>query len=105
MEGLSYFITGAANGIGLEYTKMALRAGGRVVMTDINRDMGEERLVELREQYGSDKVMFAVLNVTDEDQWVKVRLSSLTGICISYMYFHLRFGMRQRPGSGTRLTC
>ena len=25
MEGLSYFITGAANGISLEYTKMALR--------------------------------------------------------------------------------
>ena len=81
MEGLSYFITGAANGIGLEYTKMALRAGGRVVMTDINRDMGEERLAELREQYGSDKVMFAVLNVTDEDQWGKVRLSySITGM-------------------------
>ena len=67
-------ITGAANGIGLEYTKMALRAGGRVVMTDINRDLGEARLGELQEQYGSQKVMFAVLNVTDEDQWGKVRL-------------------------------
>ena len=84
MEGLSYFITGAANGIGLEYTKMALRAGGRVIMTDINRDIGEERLAELREQYGSEKVMFAVLNVTDEDQWVKVRLSyfNLTGMLL-----------------------
>ena len=90
MEGLSYLITGAANGIGLEYTKMALRAGGRVVMTDINRDMGEERVAELREQYGSDKVMFAVLNVTDEDQWVKVRLSySITGMFNVYiMYFN-----------------
>ena len=74
MEGLSYLITGAANGIGLEYTKMALRAGGRVVMTDINRDLGETRLGELQEQYGSGKVMFAVLNVTDEDQWGQVRL-------------------------------
>ena len=74
MEGLSYLITGAANGIGLEYTKMALRAGGRVVMTDINRDLGEARLSELKEQYGSQNVMFAVLNVTDEDQWGKVRL-------------------------------
>ena len=74
MEGLSYLITGAANGIGLEYTKMALRAGGRVVMTDINRDLGEARLRELQEQYGSQKVMFTVLNVTDEDQWSKVRL-------------------------------
>ena len=66
MEGLSYLITGAANGIGLEYTKMALRAGGRVVMTDINRDLGEARLSELQEKYGSQKskVMFAVLNVT-----------------------------------------
>ena len=74
MEGLSYLITGAANGIGLEYTKMALRAGGRVVMTDINRDLGEARRGELQEQYGSQKVIFAVLNVTDEDQWGKVRL-------------------------------
>ena len=67
-------ITGAANGIGLEDTKMALRAGGRVVMTDINRDLGEARLSELQEQYGSQNVMFAVLNVTDEDEWGKVRL-------------------------------
>lgn len=44
MEGLSYFITGAANGIGLEYTKMALRARCWVVMTDINRDMEEGTL-------------------------------------------------------------
>lgn len=78
MEGLSYFITGAANGIGLEYTKMALRAGGRVVMTDINRDMGQARLSELQEEFGSGNVMFAVLNVTDEDQWVQVRLSFIT---------------------------
>ena len=75
MEGLSYFITGAANGIGLEYTRMALRAGGRVIMTDINRDMGQVRLGELQEEFGSGKVMFAVLNVTDEDQWGQVRLS------------------------------
>ena len=75
MEGLSYLITGAANGIGLEYTKMALRAGGRVVMTDINGDLGEARLRELQEQYGSHQVMFTVLNVTDEDQWSKVRLT------------------------------
>ena len=75
MEGLSYFITGAANGIGLEYTRMALRAGGRVIMTDINRDMGQARLTELQEEFGSGKVMFAVLNVTDEDQWGQVRLS------------------------------
>ena len=77
MEGLSYFITGAANGIGLEYTRMALRAGGRVIMTDINRDMGQARLGELQEEFGSGKVMFAVLNVTDEDQWGQVRLCVL----------------------------
>ena len=103
MEGLSYFITGAANGIGLEYTKMALRAGGRVVMTDINGDMGQARLSELQEEFGSGNVMFAVLNVTDEDQWVQVRFvfyNMQTKLC-----FRLRFGMRQRPGSVTRLTC
>ena len=48
MEGKNFLITGAANGIGLEYTRMVLRSGGRVVMTDINRDMGEARLMELQ---------------------------------------------------------
>ena len=48
MEGKNFLITGAANGIGLEYTRMVLRSGGRVVMTDINRDMGEARLKELQ---------------------------------------------------------
>ena len=79
MEGQSYFITGAANGIGLEYTKMALRAGGRVVMTDINKDLGEARLKELQEEFGSEKVMFSVLNVTDEDQWGEVSCLNSSG--------------------------
>ena len=48
MESKNFLITGAANGIGLEYTRMVLRSGGRVVMTDINRDMGEARLKELQ---------------------------------------------------------
>ena len=48
MEDKNFLITGAANGIGLEYTRMVLRSGGRVVMTDINRDMGEARLKELQ---------------------------------------------------------
>ena len=48
MEGKNFLITGAANGIGLEYTRMVLRSGGRVVMTDINKDMGEARLMELQ---------------------------------------------------------
>ena len=39
----NYFITGGANGIGLEYTKMALRSGGKVVMTDVNTSLGEQR--------------------------------------------------------------
>ena len=41
-------ITGGANGIGLEYTRMALRSGGRVVMTDINTSLGERREKELQ---------------------------------------------------------
>ena len=44
----NYLITGGANGIGLEYTRMALRSGGRVVMTDINTSLGEQREKELQ---------------------------------------------------------
>ena len=44
----NYFITGGANGIGLEYTKMALRSGGKVVMTDVNTSLGEHREKELQ---------------------------------------------------------
>ena len=44
----NYCITGGANGIGLEYTKMALRSGGKVVMTDVNTSLGEQREKELQ---------------------------------------------------------
>ena len=44
----NYLITGGANGIGLEYTRMSLRSGGRVVMTDVNTSLGEQREKELQ---------------------------------------------------------
>ena len=69
---LNYLITGAASGIGLEYSKMALTAGGRVVMTDVDRVKGEERLRELRQEHSDDRVVFYQLDVRHEDQWEQV---------------------------------
>ena len=44
----NYLVTGGANGIGLELVRMALRAGGRVVITDVNVEAGVSRERQLR---------------------------------------------------------
>ena len=40
MESKNILITGAARGIGLEYARMGLSSGARVVMTDVDLEIG-----------------------------------------------------------------
>ena len=44
----NYLVTGGANGIGLELVRMALRGGGRVVITDVNVEAGTSREKEMQ---------------------------------------------------------
>jgi len=57
------------NGIGLEYVRMILRTGGRVVMTDVDAKTGSERETKMKLEYGENKVTFLEL---DAKQWNKV---------------------------------
>jgi len=71
-QEVNYLVTGAANGIGLEYVRMILRTGGRVVMTDVDVKTGTQRESKMKLVYGEDRVTFLVLDVRDQTQWNKV---------------------------------
>ena len=65
----NFLITGAAAGIGLEYTRLMLREGGKVVMTDINAELGTEQEKQLRAEFGDCQVLFVKLDVRSEAEW------------------------------------
>ena len=68
----NFLITGAAAGIGLEYSRLMLGEGGRVVMTDINSQLGAEQETKLRAEFGESQVKFIKLDVRAEAEWTEV---------------------------------
>lgn len=68
----NFIITGAAQGLGLEFTRRALAGGGRVVMTDIQENVGNEAREKLEKEFGKGKVAFSLLDVRDEKRWRQV---------------------------------
>ena len=42
---------------------------GRVVMTDLAKEEGENAMKELEKEFGSGKVCFVHLDVRDEEMW------------------------------------
>jgi len=69
---LNFIITGAAQGLGLEFTRRALTGGGRVVMTDVQEAVGNEAKDKLEKEFGKGKVTFIILDVRDEQRWRQV---------------------------------
>jgi len=65
----NFLITGAAQGIGFQYTRRALLGGGRVVMTDLAKEEGEKAMKEMEKEFGSGNVCFVHLDVRDEEMW------------------------------------
>ena len=49
-----------------------LAEGGRVVMTDVNSQLGEEQETQLRAEYGQSQVRFLRLDVREEAEWAEV---------------------------------
>jgi NAD(P)-dependent dehydrogenase (short-subunit alcohol dehydrogenase family) len=70
----TWFVTGAARGIGAEIVKAALSAGDRVVAT--GRD---PRKIEQTFKAGSNRVLALLLDVTKEDQVKAAVDAALTG--------------------------
>ena len=52
MENKNILITGAARGIGLEYARMGLSSGARVVMTDVDLEIGRIEEQKLQVETG-----------------------------------------------------
>ena len=64
-KGKSVLITGAASGIGLESTIAFLQNGATVYMADYNEAMLKEKADELAKEYGKDKIVALVADITD----------------------------------------
>ena len=77
----NFLITGAAAGIGLEYTRLMLREGGKVVMTDINAELGTEQEKQLRAEFGDCQVLFVKLDVRSEAEWEEVWEKAEVWLC------------------------
>jgi len=65
----NFLITGAAQGMGLQFTRRALLGNGRVVMADLAKEEGEKAAMELEKEFGVGKVCFVHLDVRDETMW------------------------------------
>lgn len=58
-------ITGAANGLGFEASRIFAQEGAKVAMVDYDAKVGEERAAQLKEEGGD--VAFFQVNVADRD--------------------------------------
>ena len=52
-------VTGSARGFGKEFAIRLLKRGAWVCISDLNESAGNETMNELKEKYGSEKVIFS----------------------------------------------
>lgn len=69
------FITGAASGIGQETAYLFAREGATLILTDINKDSGEQTLSEIKKS--NVEAMFYEHDVTKENEWKTIIASVL----------------------------
>ena len=70
-SGRVAFITGAAGGLGKEFSDRVLSTGGWVCLADLNAELGHETLKHFRERFGEDKVCFVPCDVTNPEDLEK----------------------------------
>lgn len=71
MEG-NFIVTGAAQGFGKEFTRRVLLKGGRVLLSDKNKDGGQETTTKFQEEFGADKCTFLPIDVCDKEDWERL---------------------------------
>merc|ERR1712241_1551699 len=62
-------ITGGAQGLGKAFSSRLLEAGAKVCISDINQEVGDKALEELKERFGPDNVCFVACDVCQEEQF------------------------------------
>jgi len=70
VKGKVTIITGSAQGLGKAFAIRLLGAGAKVCLSDVNTEVGEKTLVELKERFGEDKVAFIRCDVTKTDDLI-----------------------------------
>jgi 3(or 17)beta-hydroxysteroid dehydrogenase len=68
VSGKVALITGGASGLGKADAFLLAQEGAKVVITDINEEMGNETAAFIKAETGSD-VLFFTQDVRDEEQW------------------------------------
>ena len=83
LEGRVVLITGAATGLrgevkgfGGATAWLFAREGAKVVLTDVNDEMGEKSASQIREDVGD--ALFVHLNVTEEQEWIDAIKATVT---------------------------
>lgn len=76
LTGKVAIITGAANGMGASEAKLFAQEGAKVVATDINDNVLDEVINEIKEN-GGDAIGLKH-NVTSEDEWKQVIQEAVT---------------------------
>ncbi|OQS08030.1 15-hydroxyprostaglandin dehydrogenase, NAD+ [Thraustotheca clavata] len=69
LEATVAIITGAAQGLGLAFSKLLLENGGSVFMTDINLSQLSTSAQELQAQYSSSRIGFQFQDVCDDNSF------------------------------------
>ena len=62
-------ITGSAQGLGKAFAERLLRDGGKVCISDVNKEKGQEALTELQKKFGVENVCFELCDVTIDEQF------------------------------------
>merc|ERR1719204_1408762 len=70
VKGKVTIITGSAQGLGKAFAIRLLGAGAKVCLSDVNTEVGEKTLVELKERFGEDKLAFIRCDVTKTDDLI-----------------------------------
>jgi len=67
LNGKSCIVTGSAQGLGKEFSRRLLLAGGRVIISDLQEEVGNKTVDEFRKEFGEDRAHFVRCDVTNND--------------------------------------
>ena len=72
IDGRVAFITGGARGIGRAIAEELALEGAKIIIADMLEDEGRKTAHHLDKTYGQGSGRFVKLDVTQEDEWVKI---------------------------------